>query len=259
MNFVIIGCGVIGSIFARHFSSSHRVILYDKNHERARDLSQELNQESSSSLHEIIKKADVILLAIKPSSLSAFGREIKGCSLEGKILISVLAGTPTSSLAQVFSDARIVRIMPNIAMKLNQGIIGIVEEPSFSREFKKQIEALFDKLGLLLWIHEEKMDAFTALAGSSPALFLLLVEAFTETGVYLGFSGADSQKIALQVLRGVTALLEKENTSPADLRLQIASPGGTTISGLLMAESLGLRHALQSSLVEIYKKSQKMH
>lgn len=254
MNVAIIGCGVMGSAFARFLVKKHEVFLCGKDTNTLNDLAAEIDA-AAFKTDEACKKAEVILLAIKPKDLAEAAQEIAPFT-EGKILISILAGTDSRVLASYFPKAHIVRTMPNLALTLGEGIIGIADH--IDSAVKEKIASLLTGMGLIYFLPESKMDAFTALCGSSPAFILVILEAMMEGGVSLGFSFADSEKLIIKAFEGTLALLKASGKHAAELKMQISSPGGTTIAGLNEMEQQGVRSGLIQTLFACYHRAQEM-
>jgi pyrroline-5-carboxylate reductase len=204
--------------------------------------------------NQAIEGADMVILAVKPGDLPSLS------SLpftEGQHLISLLVGTRISTLKKTFPHARITRLMPNTAIAVKQGVLAFYSE-DISLEEKKLIESVFSSLGLTLWIKENQMEAFAALAGSSPAFIFVLLESMIDSGLHMGFSVEESKKIVLKVLEGCSALVKETNTSLGDLKWQITSPGGTTIAGLKALEESSFRSGIWNALEATYQKSLSM-
>jgi pyrroline-5-carboxylate reductase len=136
----------------------------------------------------------------------------------------MLAGTPVSMLKKAFPSASIVRIMPNLALTVEKGVIGITD-PLDPLLKQKIVEAL-EGMGSLYFLPESKMDAFTALCGSSPAFVFVILEAMIEGAVSMGFSFADARDLLLQVFDGCIQMVKTTGLHPAELKMQITSPGG---------------------------------
>ncbi len=257
MKVAIIGCGVVGSIFAKHFSKNMSVILYDRFAGNSKKLAEELKAEVANSAQNAVESADIILLAIKPFDFSGFADEV-GDIWKGKTVISSMTGIEVETIENVLPQAQVIRIMPNIAMKYGEGVIGLVRNMQFDSEFCQTIEKWLSGLGFLVWVAEEKIDALTALTGSGPAFVLMIIEAFVEAGIKVGFSAKEAQDLVPQMMKGALALLEEEKRHPAEIKWQITSAGGTTIAGLEALEKNRLRAAIYAAIVAAYERSREI-
>lgn len=259
MKIAVIGCGVMGSAFARHFARSNPLVLCDSNYDKAESLAKELKAEAKEDVRDAVKNAELIFLAVKPADLSEMGKALKGKIKKEQLVISILAGTPLSLLRAAFPESSILRMMPNLAIMHGEGAIGLVQDPSINAAWKKKIESLFHGLGLLHWLSEDKIDAFTALVGSGPAFIFVLVDAMIDSGVLLGFSHQEAREFALKTLQGSITLLEETGKTPSELKWQIASPKGTTIAGIKALEHSGFKSAIIGAFEAAYERAKKMH
>jgi pyrroline-5-carboxylate reductase len=258
MKIAMIGCGVMGSAFARHFAKKHQVVLYDKNPEQSRLLAQEISGAISGSIQEVVSGADVVLLAFKPKDLATAAKAANGAFEKGQLVISILAGTPLSALKHRFPKSDVIRIMPNLALTCGQGVVGLVDDEDFSPELRAKVEALLEGMGLTIWMPENKIEALTALSASGIGLILLMLEAMIEGGIYMGFTSQEARKLVLKTVEGTIALLSQTGKHPAEIKLDISSPGGTTIAGLKEMEDRGVRSGIISALLVAYQQGQKM-
>jgi len=254
----IIGCGVMGSAFASHFAKKHPVILCDHSFEKAKQLAIELGGEAVKTVIEAVQKAEMVVLAIKPKDLYEFARDTEKAFNKDHILVSILAGTSVDLLKKLIPSPLIIRAMPNLAFTCGKGVIGFVKTKEVSEEMQKKINELFFGLGLLPWLSEERLESLSALSGSGPAFVFLLIEAFIDGGVYLGFSGPEARDFVLQTMEGAIALLRESGKHPAELKGRITSPGGTTIAGIKVLEESGIRGVLMNTLIATFEKAKSL-
>lgn len=255
MKIAVVGCGVMGSAFARFLSKKHDIILVSKTKEKADELCKEIDAEVME-LSKAADAADLIILGFKPKDLQLVAAQLSSALAPGKIIMSLLAGTDISTLHKSFPKAQIVRIMPNLALTVGKGIIGVADLSDLV--LKKQIAGILEGMGLLYFLPESKMDAFTALCGSSPAFVFVILEALMEGGVAMGFTFQDARELVLQVFEGSVELMKETQKHPAELKMLISSPGGTTIAGLKEMEAQSVRSGLIQTLFACYAKSQEM-
>ncbi len=258
MRFSIIGCGAMGSALATRLCIKNELTLFDHNATKLRSLADNLGAKIASKLADALLGAEVVLLAIKPKDLEALAKEIQPQLSKDTLVISVLAGVKLEVLSRLFPKQRILRTMPNLAVSCQKGVVGVVETPDMSKSFRQEVEDLFEGMGLVVFLPENKVDALTSLTASAPAFILHLIEAMTEGGIYLGFPSGQSLDLVLQVFEGAIALVKESKKHPAALKWEIASPGGSTIEGLKVLEEQRVHFALIQALQASYLKATKM-
>lgn len=242
MKICIIGAGTIGGGIAKRLEKEH--IVYLQTRKNVKDLKKR------------IRDADVVIVAVKPHALPDLVKEM-GEVPTGKLIVSVLTGVSLERLHGYFPDAKVVRMMPNLALTTGRSVLGMAEGDYTIKE-KKLLEELSHSLGKMYWIPESKFDGLTALTGSGPAFVLVMIEAMVEAGIGLGFSHKQSLELVVQMMEGTLSLLQ-EGKHPAELKWQIATPGGTTIEGLKMLEDKGLRIAVLEAFHAAAAKAKAMH
>jgi pyrroline-5-carboxylate reductase len=257
MKITVIGCGVMGSALAGRFTGQHALFVYDRNPGKVKALCSS-GARACSSIKEAVKEGDLIILCVKPKDLPSIVSHVAGQSWEGKVLVSILAGTSLESLASHFPGASIVRGMPNLALIYGQGVTGLAAEDWVSSEDKERVNLALKGTGLTLWMSEKKLEALTALSGSGIAFVIVMIEAMLDGGVYLGFSPQEALTIVLQTMEGAAALVRESGLHPAELKLRISSPGGTTIEGLRVMEEKKVRSGIMQTLIACYEKAVKM-
>ncbi len=238
----------MGSAMARRFVDKHDVTLFDRNHKKAVDLAAEIGAKSAKDIAHAVEGYDVVLLAIKPKDLDAFAKEAAPLMKSDTLLVSVLSGVKMETLSHLFPKKKILSTMPNLAVTYEKGVIGIVETHDMTPEYRQKIEEIFQGMGLLVFVPENKINALSALTGSAPAFVFHMIEAMTEGGIYLGFPADQALSLVLQVFEGAVAILKETKTHPAEMKWKVASPGGTTIEGLKVLEQEGVHHALMQAM-----------
>jgi pyrroline-5-carboxylate reductase len=257
MKVAIIGCGVMGAAFAKHFAKEHTVFLCDQEKRRRERLAEEIGGKPIEKMSEAIKEAEVVLLAVKPKDMAEVAKATHTEFSKEKLLMSILAGTSLSLLRKSFF-ATILRLMPNLALTCGEGVIGLVDDGHLSEEEKKNAEELLKGLGLLAWLPESKIEALTALAGSGPAFIFVIIEALIEGGISMGFNAEEAREFALKTIEGATSLLRATGKHPAELKWNVASPAGTTIAGLNEMEASGVRSGIIQTLHATYLRAKEI-
>ncbi|OLL23264.1 Pyrroline-5-carboxylate reductase [Neolecta irregularis DAH-3] len=192
-----------------------------------------------------VNAADIVLLGSKPQIckeiLSQDGmRE----ALEGKLLISILAGTRLSQLHELCNPStHIIRAMPNTPTKIRQGMTVLVPDNTVTDLERDLTECIFKNIGLVTFLEEKHIDIATALCGSGPAFICTILEAMTDGGVMMGLPRPIAQELVAQSMQG-TARMVLAGEHPALIRDDVATPGGCTIGGLLAMEDGKIRSTL---------------
>jgi len=258
MQITIIGCGNMGKGLAQRLSQTNQLFLYDHNNEKSELLAQEGYGKACASIIEALSPSEMLILAVKPQNLKQLAESIKDTLRDSQIVVSLLAGTTIETLRQFFPSVQIVRMMPNLPLIYGEGVIGLTLSKKMKNEDKEHLTKIFESLGKIYWLSEEKIDALTALAGSGPAFFFVMIEAMIDAGIAMGFSALEAQSLIYQMLRGSLTLLEHTSRHPGELKWQIASPQGTTIAGLKRLEELALRGGIMNTFLAAYDRANKL-
>ncbi|MCS7238447.1 MAG: pyrroline-5-carboxylate reductase [Thermoguttaceae bacterium] len=196
----------------------------------------------------VVEKADVIILAVKPRLVQPVLEEL-GPRTSDRLIVSLAAGIATRAiLSAIGQQARVIRVMPNTAVRVLQGACAYCLAGKASEEDARLVERLLGAVGLCLRVDESLMDAVTALSGSGPAIVYLLLEAMIDAGVLVGLPRPVARTLALQTFRGAVEMTADTNLHPAELAGQVTSPGGTTIAALKILEERGVRGALMAAV-----------
>jgi len=252
MQIAIIGCGNMGSGLAQRLSQTNQLFLYDHTNKKSELLAEKGYGKACTSIIEALSSSEMIILAVKPQNLKQLAELIKDHLRDSQTVVSLLAGTTFETLRQSFPYVQIVRMMPNLPLIYGEGVIGLSLSKKMKNEDKEHLTKIFESLGKIYWLSEEKIDALTALAGSGPAFFFVMIEAMIDAGIAMGFSASDAQSLIYQMLKGSLTLLEQTSKHPGELKWQIASPQGTTIAGLKRLEELALRGGIMNTFLAAY-------
>lgn len=231
------GCGNMAAAFAKGWAGEwERMLFFDPDSARAQSLAEELGGETVESNAELAERADVVVLAVKPGALQQAAGELTGV----EAVISILGATSLEKVEASFPDAEVGRIMPNLAVEVGQGVLCIAGK--FSAEARERLEAL----GLVVELPDSELDLATALMGCSPAYFALVAEALAEAGVEAGLDAELVEKLVVGAAAGTGALMRVRR--PAELRVAVTSPGGSTEAGLDALEREGAREAFAAAV-----------
>ncbi|MBI2444682.1 MAG: pyrroline-5-carboxylate reductase [Candidatus Magasanikbacteria bacterium] len=230
MKLLIIGAGNLGSAIYRALQKTSlrgQVGLYDKHPEKVAAAGARL-----ISLEQGLRLAKIILLVIKPQSFKEFAAHWP-VSLAGKLIISVMAGVPITTIQKQLKAKRVIRAMPNLGALVSQSVTGWSASAAATRADRALCQRIFAGLGDEFALPRESLiDALTALAGSGPAYFFYLTELIEAQARRFGFTKTQAADVARQTLIGSAAVLQKYPDAPAAWRARVTSRGGTTAAAM---------------------------
>lgn len=195
-------------------------------------------------------KADVLILSVKPQVLKEVATAIKASLTHKPLIISVAAGITTQSLAKwLGEDQAIVRCMPNTPSQLRAGASGLYANAHVSDAQRSQANTILGAVGIVQWLDEESLlNAVTAVSGSGPAYFFLMMEAMIEAGMKMGLTRGCATELTLQTALGAAMLAKESNVDVAELRRKVTSPKGTTEQAILSFERDDIRAIYQRAM-----------
>lgn len=219
----VIGCGHMGSALVRGLARTdkHRITACDVD-EQALEAVSEYCDVTTTDL-ATAAEADVVFVVVKPDLTADIVDDLDLSA--DQTLVSIAAGVPTSML-EPLTDARIVRVMPNLAAATGDMAAAV------SGEVGDDVAELLDDAGLFVEIDEAQMDVSTAVNGSGPAFVFYLIKAMTQAGVDSGLDPDDAERLAAQTFKGAAETVLRADESLDELIEAVCSPKGTTIEGM---------------------------
>lgn len=205
----------------------------------------------------VADECNLIILAVKPQNMATVLDEIADSITEEKTIVSIAAGITLEYFHKKLKTKRLVRVMPNAAVFVQEGMTALSFSEFFPDEDIAMIWNLFTSVGKVITLPEKSMNAISALSGSSPAFVALFLENLIEAGIQMGLSGEHASSAALQTLVGTAALL-KTGMSPEQLRTMVTSPGGMTAEGLRVFEEKKLKNIISDALHATMKKGEEL-
>jgi len=206
--------------------------------------------------------ADVIVLAVKPQDLPSVAVDIAGAmraqgTPQRRLFISIAAGVRIIDLGRwLGTDASIVRAMPNRPALIGSGITALFAGPGVTSVDRAAADRLLATCGATVWVDDEAlMDTVTAVSGSGPAYFFLLIEALEAAGIEQGLAPDTARRLAIATAEGAGRLAAMSSEAPAVLRTQVTSKGGTTAAALDVFENGGLRAMVSRAVAAARKRS----
>lgn len=194
---------------------------------------------------DVVRNSDVLVLAVKPQSMTALMNEVGAALTDRHLTISIAAGVSLAQLAEgLGASRRIVRVMPNTPALVGKSASAFSGGAHATSDDLALVDRLLTSVGRAIAVPEKLLDAVTGLSGSGPAYAFVIIEALSDGGVRMGLPRDVATMLAAQTLLGSAAMLLETGLHPGVLKDQVTSPGGTTIAGLHALETGGLRAAL---------------
>jgi pyrroline-5-carboxylate reductase len=210
--------------------------------ERMRELDRQYGIQVASSNPELVRQADVVILAVKPQIIEPVLREIAAAVTRRKLVISIAAGVSIAKLRSgLGKDARLIRVMPNTPALVLEGVTAIAKSDGLEPGDLDTAGEIFSAVGRVVVLDEELMDAVTGLSGSGPAYVAVVIESLADGGVRMGLDRITAMTLATQTVLGAAKLLLETGLHPGALKDMVSSPGGTSIAGIAALEEGGIR------------------
>ncbi len=206
---------------------------------------------------EVLQQTDVVVLAVKPQVLPEVAKAISPyIPKPAPLFISIAAGICSTDLNRWLGGVPLVRVMPNTPSLVQSGAAALFAGDMVSKAQKELAETILRAVGLTVWLEEEKlMDAVTALSGSGPAYFFLLMEAMQNAGVKLGLSAEQARLLTLQTAFGAAKMALESREDAATLRARVTSKGGTTEQAINVLEAHHFQDLLEQAITEAQQRS----
>ena len=259
-----LGAGKMATALAKGFLQAGLVsadhLIASDPYEAARvALGQDTGAKTTALNADVLKFADVILLAVKPDQVSGVLAEARPHFTPRHLLLSIAAGVPLARMEAALPEgARVVRVMPNTPALVGASASAFALGQAARPEDAELVQKLFSSVGVAYAVKESLLDAVTGLSGSGPAYAFLIMEALSDGGVAAGLPRDIATKLAAQTLLGSAKLLLETGLHPGVLKDMVTSPGGTTIEGLHELEKGGVRAALINAVRAATDKSKKL-
>lgn len=225
-----------------------QILMTGPRAEHLAGLAAELKVRTSTDNRAAASEADVLVLCVKPQVMAGVCQALAGALKADCLVISVAAGIRLASLSTWLQHSAIARAMPNTPAQIGLGATGVFANRLTAAQ-KATAQQLLGATGLVQWVDDEtQLDTVTAVSGSGPAYFFLLMEAMIEAAVQQGISREVAQALCLQTALGAASLAAQTGVAPAELRRRVTSPKGTTEQAILQFEAGGLKDLVQKAM-----------
>ena len=260
-----IGAGNMGEALIKGLLGSKKVkpaqiIVCDPLKKRLTYMSETYKVGVENKNVEVVRKVDILILAVKPNIVGKVLEEAGDEPLKDKLLISIAAGITTDMIGNhLLHPLAVARVMPNTPAIVQEGASAIFLGEHVTKDAKNVVIEIFDSIGKSILIEDEKlMDVVTGLSGSGPAFVFLFIEALIDGGVKEGLKREVASLLAVQTVYGAAKLVKESSKHLGELINMVSSPGGTTIAGLHILEKKGLRGVIMEAVEVATRRSREL-
>jgi pyrroline-5-carboxylate reductase len=244
MKLGLIGAGNMASALARGIGEP--VLVHDLDEDKAAALVADLGGEVIGSNAELAERADALLLCHKPNQLDDVAAEI---AEPARVVISILAAVPTDRLAAAYPGASIYRFIPSMPTEVRRGVLCYVPGPGAADGPEDEILELMGRAGTVIRLDDEPLiEPAMALMACGPAFMALVAETFAEAGAAHGLDPDVAMRMVVETMGGTAEYLAQHDYDGPELRVRVATPGGTTERGLIALEERGLRDVTRAAV-----------
>lgn len=260
MKTVLIGGGVmgealLGSALQQGVLQPGDVTVVEKLDERREAVRQRHGVEVATDAAGVMAEADAVIVAVKPQDAAKLLGKLRADAL----LVSVMAGVQIETLSRQFGHARVVRVMPNTPVSVQQGMCAWTATQDVDDDQRAFVSRLLGSMGRELYLDSEaKIDMATAVSGSGPAYVFLFIEALIEAGVSVGLTRPEAETLATQTALGAATYATESDEPAATLRAMVTSPAGTTAAGLNALERRAMRAAVTEAVENALRRAQEL-
>lgn len=241
---------IMGGIIGKKMISAEEIIGADLFAPGREKVKEQFGIQVTEKNQEVVEKAEVIILSVKPQFYEDVINQIKDCVKKEQIIITIAPGKTLAWLAEKFGkEVKIVRTMPNTPALVGEGMTAMCPNEHMEKEETEYVKRLLESFGRVEVVPERLMDVVVSVSGSSPAYVFMMIEAMADSAVSGGMPRAQAYQFAAQAVYGSAKMVLETGKHPGELKDMVCSPAGTTIEAVRTLEEMGFR----SSIIEAMK------
>ncbi len=246
---------IISDMVRSRIVNPHDIFVCDVSEERRRVLKRRHGVNVYADNSMLLGATDIVFLAVKPQNQDEVLNEISSFVTREHLIISIAAGRKIEHIESLLPDIRVVRVMPNLAAMISEGMSVFCMGNHATVDDRKKVITLLSCFGQVLELPESKFDAVTALSGSGPAFFAHFLALMIDAGEQLGLERKAASLLAEQTMLGTAMLFAKGEFGAEDLIQAVSSAKGTTVAGMEVLKKSGLEQAICDTLSAAAKRS----
>ena len=225
--------GILAAAACQPGFDPQTVLMAEKLPARAKEIAKRCRVRVTPDAKDVARTARVIFLAVRPQDLAALAADVKPFLTAKTLVVSIAAGKSLATLRKLLGrDVRLVRVMPNLALRAREGMCAICPAKNATPADVKRVAKILNGAGRTVVLPEKCFDAVTALSGSGPAFFAFMEQAMAAGGVKLGLPKDAARLLAEQTMLGTAAYLRQSGADLETFISGVATPGGTTAAGM---------------------------
>lgn len=248
--------GIVQAVAAAGTFELKDVTMAETYPPRAKEMAKRYGVKTTPDAAVVAKGASAIFLAVKPQDVAALAAQVKPLLTPKTLIVSIVAGKSLATLRRMFgAKVRIVRVMPNLALRAKEGMCAICPAKNATKADVKLVASILDAAGQTAILKEKDFDAVTALSGSGPAFFAYMEEAMAEGGVKLGLKPEVARQLAEQTMLGTAAYLRQSGADLGAFIDGVATKGGTTAAGMDVMRASDFKKVVAATLEAAARRS----
>jgi len=253
------GEGIIAGLLKSGVYSPEQIQAYEILADRIKYITKTYKIECVSDAKKAAAFADISIIAVKPGDVIKVLDAIAPVMKPEKVLVSIAAGVTLDFYKKHLPrNVPIIRVMPNMAVLVREGMITYCPTENVTKEQEKMAVEMLSLLGLVKRLDEKYLNLATGLVGSGPAYIYLIIEALADAGVRLGLPKDIAITLAAQTTLGSAKMVVETGEHPAKLKDMIVTPAGTTIEGLLELEKSGLKATMIMAVTKAAERAKEL-
>lgn len=251
---------ILGGLISKQIVQPEQITVTNlQDQEKLTRLAGTYHVNTTSNRLEAVRRADIIILAMKPKHVKEALEEVQAATHPDQLFVSVLAGIPTDYMESLLKGkASVIRTMPNTSAKVGASATAISKGAYANDEQLQVVKALFAAIGTVTVVEEEKLDAVTGLAGSGPAYFYYLIEAMEKAAIDNGLTKEEASALITQTVIGVGQRLQKTEKSAKELYEEVMSPNGTTEAGIGVLQEYHMQDVMEKAIAQAIARSKEL-
>ena len=255
-----IGCGkmagaIIKGIIKSDFIKPENILASKSNPDNLEEVSKKLGVRITTDNTQVTAFADIIFIGVKPNQVKNVLTEIKPLITQDKLIVSMAAGVKIADIENILQGAKIIRIMPNTPVNVNEGMTGIVIGEKVSGKDLETVNKIFDSIGKSIVVEESQIDIVTAISGSGPAFFYKIINDIAHAGEKLGLDYDKALLLSIQTAIGSAKMALNRNISMEELISNVATKGGCTRVGVDIMEDMKIEKILYDVIEKTAEKA----